>query len=117
MSVYSPALPGGTAAAPTLTPVHLADLTAKQLAALLVAPPPHLLVDCGGLLLPHPLGVCRFVAQLLQMRQRGTCLWLCNIHPALYRCLLRLELDALFHLKRVSVAAPAVLKLARATSF
>jgi anti-anti-sigma regulatory factor len=116
MSVYSPVLPGGTATSPTLTPVSLADLTAKQLAVLLVAPPPHLLVDCGGLLLPHPLGVCHFVAQLLQMRQRGTCLWLCNIHPVLYHCLLQLKLDALFHLKRVNVAAPAVLKLDRATS-
>ena len=116
MSVHFPALPGGTAASATLTPVNLADLTAKQLAVLLVAPPPHLLVDCGALLLPHPLGVCRFVAQLLQIRQRGTCLWLCNIHPGLYRCLLLLELDALFHLKRVSAAAPAVLKFARAIS-
>jgi hypothetical protein len=117
MSVSFPALLTKTAASATLTPVNLADLTAKQLAVLLVAPPPHLLVDCGGLLLPHPLGVCRFVAQLLHMRQRGTCLWLCNIHPALYRCLLRLELDVLFHLKRVSVAAPAVRKLDQATSF
>ncbi len=76
----------------------MANITAKQLACLLVAPPPHLLVDCGALLLPHPLGVCRFVAQLLQMRQRGTCLWFCNVHPGLRRCLHQLELDGLFYL-------------------
>ncbi|OGX81449.1 hypothetical protein BEN47_05740 [Hymenobacter lapidarius] len=85
-------------AAPALTSVSLADLTAKQLACLLVAPPPRLLVDCGGLLLPHPLGVCRFVAQLLQMHQRGTRLWLCDVHPALRCCLHRLGLEKVFHL-------------------
>ena len=78
--------------------MNLADLTAKQLACLLVAPPSQLLVDCGGQLLPHPLGVCRFVGQLLQMRLRGTCLWLCNVHPGLRRCLQQLELEAVFHL-------------------
>ena len=83
---------------PTLTPVNLADLTAKQLACLLVAPPSHLLVDCGGLLMPHPLGVGRFVAQLLLVRGRGTCIWLCNVHPGLRRCLQQLELAAVFHL-------------------
>ena len=88
----------GPSADPALLPVNLADLTAKQLTCLLVAPPPHLLVDCGSLLLPHPLGVCRFVAQLLKMRQRGTCLWLCNVHPGLHRCLQQLELEAVFHL-------------------
>ena len=64
----------------------------------MVAPPPHLLVDCGGLLLPHPLGVCRFVSQLLLIRQRGTCMWLCNVHPGLRRCLQHLELEDLLHL-------------------
>ena len=85
-------------AAPALPPVSLADLTAQQLACLLVAPPPRLLVDCGGHPVPHPLGVGRFVAQLLQMRQRGTRIWLCNVHPALLRCLHRLHLNAVFHL-------------------
>lgn len=80
-----------------LMPMNLADLTAKRLACLLVAPPPHLLVDCGGLQIPHPLGVCRFVAQLLQIRQQGTCLRLCNMHPGLHRCLQHLELEAVFH--------------------
>lgn len=85
-------------AAPALTSVRLGALTAKQLAVLLVAPPPHLLVDCGGQLLPHPLGVCRFVTQLLQISQRGTLLWLCNVHPSLHRSLWRLKLDDFFHL-------------------
>jgi anti-anti-sigma regulatory factor len=84
--------------APALLPVCLADLTAKQLACLLVAPPTQLLIDCGGLLMPHRLGVCRFVAQLLQMRLRGTRLWLCNVHPGLQRCLQQLELADVFHL-------------------
>ena len=79
-----------------LTPVRLAGLTAKQLAVLLVAPPAHLLVDCGGLLLPHPLGVCRFVTQLLRISQRGTRLSLCNVHPGLFRCLQHLALEGLF---------------------
>ena len=86
------------AATPALPPVNLADLTAKQVAGLLLAPPARLLIDCGSLLLPHPLGVCRFVAQLLQLRQRGTRLWLCNLHPGLRRCLHRLGLGSLFHL-------------------
>ncbi|MET4076571.1 hypothetical protein [Hymenobacter sp. UYCo722] len=97
MSVSYPALLAGPAA-PALTPVRLADLTAKQLAVLLVAPPPHLLVDCGGRRLPHPLGVCRFVTQLLQISQRGTRLGLCNVHPSLHRSLWHLKLDDLFHL-------------------
>ena len=88
----------GPGCAPALPPVNLSDLTAKQLACLLVAPPPQLLVDCGGRLQPHPLGVCRFVAQLLQLRLRGTCLWLCNVHPGLRRCLHQLNLGAVFHL-------------------
>ena len=83
---------------PTLTPVNLADLTAKQLACLLVAPPSHLLVDWGGRLMPHPLGVGRFVAQLLLVRGRGACIWLCNVHPGLRRCLQQLGLAAVFHL-------------------
>ena len=98
MPVHYSALLSIPAADPTLTPVNLADLTAKQLACLLVAPPPHLMVDCGGLLMPHPLGVCRFVAQLLLVRGRGTCIWLCNVHPGLRRCLQQLELAAVFHL-------------------
>ena len=98
MSVRYTVMPAPPAAAPALTPVNLANLTAKQLACLLVAPPPHLLVDCGGLLLPHPQGVCRFVAQLLLMRSRGTCIWLCNLHPGLHHCLRQLDLAALFHL-------------------
>lgn len=87
-----------TAETPALTPVRLAGLNAKQLAGLLVAPPRHLLVDCGGLLLPHPLGVCRFVAQLLQLRRRGTSIWLCNVHSGLHRCLGQLNLAAVFPL-------------------
>ena len=98
MPVHYTALLATPAADPTLTPVNLADLTAKELAGLLVAPPPHVLVDCGGLLVPHPLGVCRFVAQLLLIRGRGTCIWLCNLHPGLRRYLCRLNLAALFHL-------------------
>ena len=78
--------------------MNLAELTAKQLACLLLVPPPHLLVDCGGLLLPHPLGVCRFVTQLLLMRSRGTNIWLCNVHPVLHGCLHQLGLGAGFHL-------------------
>lgn len=88
----------GTGVSPALRPVNLADLTARQLACLLLAPPPDLLVDCGGLISPHRLGVCRFVTQLLQMRQRGSCIWLCNVHPVLQRCVHRLQLDALFPL-------------------
>ena len=85
-------------ATPTPLSVNLADLTAKQLMRLLVAPPSQLLIDCGRLLLPHPLGVCRFVAQLLQMRQRGTCIQLCNVHPGLRRCLQQLGLSAMLPL-------------------
>lgn len=84
--------------APALIPVKLADLTAQQLAYPLVALPSYLLVDCGNRLMPHPLGVCRFVAQLLQMHRRGTCLRLCNVHPALHRCLQQLALTAVFHI-------------------
>ena len=87
-----------TAEAPALAPVNLAGLNARELAQLLVGPPLHLLVDCGGLLLPHPLGVCRFVAQLLLMRRRGTSIWLCNVHPGLQYCLGHLNLAAVFPL-------------------
>ena len=79
---------------PALQPVRLVELTLKQL----VAPPPRLLVDCGGRRLPHPLGVCRFVTQLLQLRRRGARLGLCNVHPGLRRYLHQLNLGALFHL-------------------
>ena len=88
------------AAAPALPPVNLANLTAKQVAGLLLAPPARLLVDCGSLLLPHPLGVCRFVAQLLTLQSRGTRIWLCNVHPRLRSCLRHLKLATLFHLSR-----------------
>ena len=88
------------AAAPALPPVNLADLTAKQVAGLLLAPPARLLIDCGSLLLPHPLGVCRFVAQLMMLQSRGTRIWLCNVHPGLRGCLRHLKLAALFHLSR-----------------
>lgn len=98
MSAHYSALLPLPAAGPALTPVNLNNLTAKQLAHLLVAPPARLLVDCGGLRIPHPLGVCRFVAQLLLMRGRGACIWLCDVHPGLGRCLHSLELAALFHL-------------------
>ncbi|GAC1375016.1 MAG: hypothetical protein NVSMB30_18620 [Hymenobacter sp.] len=98
MQVHSPASLTETAEAPALTPVNLAGLNAGQLARLLVAPPAQLLVDCGGLLLPHPLGVCRFVGQLLQIRQRGTSVWLCNVHPELHYCLGQLNLVAVFPL-------------------
>jgi hypothetical protein len=73
-------------------------LTAKQLACLLLAPPPQLLVDCGGQQIPHPLGVCRFITQLLVIRSRETSLWLCNVHPVLHGCLHQLKLSALFNL-------------------
>ena len=60
-----------------------------------LAPPPRLLVDCGGQLLPHPPDAGRFVAQL---RLRGACIWLCNVHPVLRRYLRQLKPGALFHL-------------------
>ena len=88
----------GPDAAPALPPLNLTDFMAKPPAYLLVAPPPHLLIDCGGRPVPHPLGVGRFVAQLLLMRRWGTCIWLCNVHPGLRRCLHRLHLEAVFHL-------------------
>ena len=97
--------------------MRLADLTPKQL----IAPPPRLLVDCGGRLLPHPLGVCRFVAQLLLLRGRGTCIWLCNLHPGLRRCLRRLDLATLFHLngqgKPTGVATPGLAPRRAALSY
>ena len=92
--------PFNPAATPTLAPVNLADLTANQVADLLLAPPARLLIDCGSRLLPHPLGVCRFVAQLLVLQSRGTRIWLCNVHPGLRGCLRHLKLAALFHLGR-----------------
>ncbi len=118
MPVHYSALLSIPAADPTLTPVNLADLTAKQLARLLVTPPPHLLIDCGGLLVPYPLGVCSFVAQLLLMRGRGACIWLCNVHPGLHRCLHQLKLAALFHLNgqgKPTEAAATGLASCRAT--
>ena len=94
---YFPASLAGSAVA-ALTPVNLAGLNAKQLAYLLVEPPAHLLIDCGGLFAPHPLGVCHFVSLLLNLRRRGTCIWLSNVGPVLHHCLHRLKLEALFHL-------------------
>lgn len=95
----------GPGDAPALRPVNLPDLTPQQLAGLLVAPPPQLLVDCGGLLVPHPLGVCRFVAQLLQLRLRGTGIWLCNVRPELHRYLHELRLCPVFHLGEPALPA------------
>ena len=46
----------------------------------------------SGGAMPHPLGVGRFVAQLLLVRGRGACIWLCNVHPGLRRCLQQLGL-------------------------
>ena len=77
-----------------LRPVRLVELTLKQF----VAPPPQLLVDCGGQQVPHPLGVGRFVTQQLQLRRRGARLWLYNVHPGLRRYLHQLKIEALFHL-------------------
>lgn len=71
MQVYFPASLTETTKIPALTPMNLASLAAKHLTQLLVGPPPLLFVDCGGLLIPHPLGGCRFVAQLPQLRLRG----------------------------------------------
>lgn len=93
---FSPSL-FGPATAAALTPVNAADLNATQLTYLLSEPPAQLLVDCGGQLAPHPLGVCRFVAQLLQLRARGVSIWLCNVHPVLRRCLYHVKLGPLFH--------------------
>ena len=98
MQVYSDALLAGPAPAAGPTPVNLAALDAAQLTRLLVAPPAQLLMDCGAQLLPHPLGVCRFAAQLLQLHLRGGRIWLCNVHPGLRRYLHQLKLGALFHL-------------------
>jgi hypothetical protein len=97
MKISSPAraLP---ATSVVLTPVHLTGLTAKQLACLLLAPPVNLSVDCREQLVPHPQGVCRFVAQLLVIRSRGTCIQLCQVHPVLHRCLHLLALGPVFHL-------------------
>lgn len=97
MRVSSPPAPFGPAAAAALTPVTVADLNATQLTYLLSKPPEQLLVDCGGQPAPHPLGVCRFVAQLLQLRSRGISIWLCNVHPVLRRCLYHVKLGPLFH--------------------
>lgn len=88
----------GPASAPVLRPVSLSDLTASPLASRLLAAPALLLIDCEGRLLPHPLGVCRFVAQLLQLHQRGASLWLSNVHPELRRSLHHLGLGAVLHL-------------------
>ena len=97
MHTLSPSVLAGPVAT-ALTPVKLAALEAAQLTRLLVAPPPQLLVDCGGQRAPHPLGVCRYVAQLLVLRRQGADVWLCNVHPGLRRYLHQLQLGALFHL-------------------
>lgn len=99
-----------------LRPINLADLTPPQLTHLLVTPPPpQLLIDCGWLLLPHPLGVCRFVAELLQLRRLGTDIWLCNVHPELRRYLHELRLGTVFYLNEPALptqAAPPASELA-----
>ncbi|SDY81240.1 hypothetical protein [Hymenobacter psychrophilus] len=79
-------------------PVYLADLTARNLALLLVAPPAHLSADCWGLAATYPRGVCHFVSQLLVLRSRGTGIRLCQVHPVLQRCLHGLALGAVFDL-------------------
>jgi hypothetical protein len=99
MHEYSPASLAGPAVAAALLPEHLGGLNAEQQAQLLVMPPPpYLTVDCGGQSAPPPLGVCRFVSYLLLLRQRGTSIRLCNVHPVLYRCLLLLRLESVLHL-------------------
>ena len=113
MPVRSLDLPARTTDVPTLMPVAVADLTARQLALMLFTPPAHLLVDCGGLLVPHPLGVCRFVAQLLELHRRGTYIGLCNVHPGLHRYLQQLNLTALFHLSGQAPPTGTVRKQAR----
>ena len=87
--------PGAT---PARRHVHLADLTAKQLACLLAAPLPELCIDCDRQRIPHLLGVCHFVTQLLHLRRRGAGLWLHNVHPVLQHCLHQLGLDDVLHL-------------------
>ena len=85
---------------PPLAPVSLGKLHAQLRAGRLVVPPPQLVVDCAGIVIPHPLGVGHFVAQLLQLRQRGACIWLANVHPVLLGCLHQMGLGAVFHLSR-----------------
>ena len=75
MQTLAPALLAGPAVAAAPTPVKLAALDATELTRLLVAPPAQLLVDCGGQRTPHPLGVCRYVAQLLLLRRQGADIW------------------------------------------
>lgn len=108
MQTLAPALLAGPVAAAALTPVKLAALEAAQLTRLLVAPPPQLVVDCDGQRTPHPLGVCRYVAQLLLLRRQGADVWLCNVHPGLRRYLHQLQLGALFHLTGQETLAPGV---------
>lgn len=89
----------GPAAATALAPEQFGDLSAEQLAQLLITPPPpHLTIDCGGQCAPRPAGVCRFVSYLLLLRQRGTSIRLRNVHPVLQRCLFQLRLENLLHL-------------------
>ena len=107
MQTLSPTLLAGPAAAAP-TPVILAALEAAQLTRLLVALPPYLVVDCGGQRTPHPLGVCRYVAQLLVLRRQGADVWLCNVHPGLRRYLHQLQLEALFHLTGQETLAQGV---------
>ena len=97
MRASSPSSLFGPAAAAALVPLNVAALNATQLTDLLAEPPAHLLVDCRGQPALHPLGVCRFVAQLLQLRSRGISIWLCNVHPVLRRCLYHVKLGPLFH--------------------
>ena len=92
-----------------LLPVNVAALTEQQLTCLLATPPAQLLIDCGALLLPHPLGVCAFVAQLLPLRHKGTSIGLCNVHPQVRHCLQELHLSAIFHLNGNFPSAEACL--------
>ncbi|GAB3637948.1 hypothetical protein GCM10027422_35380 [Hymenobacter arcticus] len=105
----------GPGEAPTLLPVRLPALTPRQLACLLAEPPPQLLVDCGEQLLPHPLGVCRFVTQLLHLHLRGTRIWLYQVHPKLRHYLHGLKLGTVFHLHELALPADAVLAGAAAS--
>jgi len=98
MQAHHPTSPTKPATTVVPAPISFADLQVAQIACRLFVPPPQLLVDCGGLLVPHPLGVCRFVGQLLILCRRGTEIWLCNVHPGLRRCLQQLELGSLLHL-------------------
>ena len=100
MLVHAPALLPETAPRPLLPlpPVSPAELNKTLLTGLLVASPARRLANCGGAIMPHPLGMGHFVSQLLQLRRRIGCIWLLNVHPVLRRCLHQSGVGALFHL-------------------